>query len=307
MAFHAVVLTVRRGDTDVLRPDRAAVTFNNNVDFLSPKAGNRESGVDLSLRGKRDPVRAVILGAVDDRVKARKGRCQILGTGDGFKLTSRAVCKEAQLLFAVDGSPLDVQQDAVDRDALPLRDIQRFLSGGGGALRQNLNRLVGGKVGHAVREQKDRARKPVFLAHAREHFRSPEHGGADVGIVTGAKGLHSLDKGFFIGHAVDGLKAGIIAHRLVKGNQPHMVALLGQKTEKESERVETQTIRVRSHAVDVAKTSAFVHDQYHIIAVCQGEVLLCVSRPRPAAHQGEGKDKSKKGRKDFLDSFHHMP
>ena len=161
MAFNTVFLTVRGDDTDILRPDGTAVTFNDNIDLLSPKAGNREAGFHFALCGKYDPVGAVILGVVDDRVKARKSRCQILRAGDSFKLPSRTVCKVAHFLFAVYRPPVDIQQEAVDCDAFSLRDLQRFLSGGGRALLKNLNRLVGSKVGHAVREQHDHARKPV--------------------------------------------------------------------------------------------------------------------------------------------------
>ena len=91
--------------------------------------------------------------------------------------------------------------------------------------------------------------------------------------------FHCLDKRFFVSHAVNFLKSGIKADRFVKGNHPNVVAFLGQKAEEEPERVVAQTLRVRSHTVDIAQTSALVHDQHHIIAVCQREVLLCVSRP----------------------------
>ena len=161
MAFNAVFLTVWRDDTDILRPDRTAVAFNDNIDLLSPKAGNRESGFHFALLGKYDPVAAVILGAVDDRVEACKGRCQILRAGDSFKLPSCTVCKVAYFLFAVYGSPVHIQQKAVDRDAFFLRNLQRFLSGGRRALLKNLNRFVRSKVGHAVREEHDHAWKPI--------------------------------------------------------------------------------------------------------------------------------------------------
>ena len=161
MSFNAVFLTVGRNDTDILRPDRTAVTFNDNIDLLSPKAGNRESGFHFALFGKCDPVAAVILGAVDDRVKARKSSRQILRAGDSFKLPSCTVCKVAYFLFAVNGPSVHIQQKAVDRDAFFLRNLQRFLSGGRRALLKNLNRLVRSKVGHAVREEHNHARKPI--------------------------------------------------------------------------------------------------------------------------------------------------
>ena len=105
-----------------------------------------------------------------------------------------------------------------------------------------------------------------------------QYGGADVGIVAGTKNFRRLDERFFVSHTADRLKAGIEADRLVKGNQTYVISFLGQKTKKKPERVEAQTIRVRSHAVNVAKASAFVYDQRHIIAVCLRKVLLCISR-----------------------------
>ena len=161
MVFNAVFLTVGGDDTNIFRPDRTAITFNDNIDLLNPKAGNRESGFHFALRGKYDSVGAVILGAVDDRVEARKSRCQILRTGYSFKLPSCPVCKITHFLFAVYGSPVDVQQKAVNRDAFFLRDLQRFLSGCRRTLCQDLNRFVRSKVGHAVCEQHDHARKPI--------------------------------------------------------------------------------------------------------------------------------------------------
>ena len=143
--------------------------------------------------------------------------------------------------------------------------------------------------------------------HAAEHLRSAQYGGADVGIVAGTKNFHRLDERFFVSHTADRLKPGIVADHLVKGNQSYVISFFGQKTKKKSERVETQTIRVRSHAVNVAKAPAFVHNQRYIIAVCQRNVLLCVGCPWPAAHQCEGEDKGEKGREKSLKFFHGMP
>ena len=161
MALNAIVLAVGSGDTDVLRTDGVSVAFNDDIDLLGPKAGDRESGFHFTLRGEGNAMAAVILGAVDDRVETRKSRRQILGTGDGFNLTARTVGIEADFLFAVYGPSVDIQQNTVDRDVLFLCNLHRFLSCGERVLCQNLNRPVGRKVGHAVCEQKDRARKPV--------------------------------------------------------------------------------------------------------------------------------------------------
>ena len=304
MSVQAVVPPVRSGDAQACRIDGGAVMLDDDVDLLRPEGRDREAGLRLAPVRELNAVGAVVLGPVDDGIEAPEGRRQIPGAGDGLQLAQGGFGEETQLLLPVLGHVIHVQQDAVDRDAVFLCHLQRLLGGVSGLRAQNGGVAAGAEVRHTVREQQDRAGEAVFLPHTAQRLRRPQHGRADGGVVAGAERLHRLHEGLLVLHAVDGLQAGIIADRLVKGDHADVVASLGQKSEEEPHGVIAQAVGIGPDAVRVTKTPALIHDQHHIIAVGKGVVLLRLGGDGTHAQEGYQKDGSEKGRKQFLHSFH---
>ena len=136
MRIDGVIAAVRRGDPDALKPAESVSVLNDDIDLLCTESRNREDGFRLTLIGKDHLIRVVILRFVDDRIETREGRGQIFRAGDGLNLPSCTVGVKADLILPVLGPPVDIQEDAVNRDALFLRNLQRFLRGGFGPVVQ---------------------------------------------------------------------------------------------------------------------------------------------------------------------------
>ena len=301
---NTVVLPIRPGDAQTCGIDGGTVMLDDDVDLLRSEGRDRKGGFHLAMLRKVDPVRAAVLGPVDDRIETPESRRQIPGGGDCLHLAQGAVGEEAELLLSVSGHVVYVQENSVDHDAVCLCRLQRLPGGLFGLLAQNGGAAAGGEIGHAVGEQQDRAGQSVLLPHAVKLLRRPQHGRADVGVVAGAERLDRLHEDLLVLHAVDGLQARIIADRLVKGDHADIVALFGQKSEKEPHGVIAQPVGVGPDPVHVAKAPALIHDQNDIIAVGKGDVFLRIGCDRTQTHECKQKDRSEKGRKQFLHFFH---
>ena len=189
------------------------------------------------------------------------------------------------LIRAVFGPAVDIEKDAVDRDPLILRDLQRFCRRSPGPLHQIVFGTARRKVRHPVREQQDRAGQIVFRAHIAQYFRRPKNRRADIGVVARPEDLRLADQLPLVLHAVDGPHAGIVADRIVKCDDADMVSGLCQQPEEELHRVITQALRVRSDPMLIAEAAALVHDQHDIVAVGDGTVLIRTCHTGPAADQ----------------------
>ena len=136
MRIDGVITAVRRSDPDALKPAESVLMLNDDIDLLCTESRNREDGFRLTLIGKDHLICVVILRFVDDRIETCEGRGQIFRAGDGLNLPSRAVGVKADLILAILGPSVDIQEDAVNRDALFPRNLQRFLRGGFGPVIQ---------------------------------------------------------------------------------------------------------------------------------------------------------------------------